>query len=387
MKKTTKNLPKLLVVRGSQPRMAEMNFYSNFNNMKIDFVGDKKTGWVVEDKIPKNINFVDLPLKPKWGIDPVTTLFGKSHAHQSWQELNGLEEYVKKTDVVNISDNFYFYSGQCGDLCAKYNKKLVAITWETIPHHPSSFIPPYSFNVSKVINRADLFIARSFKARDYLLSLGVDQNKIRVIYKGIDLSVFKPTSEKRRDGKIRLLYVGQLVASKGVIELLEAFKMLYRKNKNIELWICARSEGEPLEKKVVDYSHKLPIKWLANVGYDEIPDIFKKCDIYVQPSQDWRYLGILPGGNEWFSYSIMEAMAVGLPVVATGVGGIPEEIGDYNIYVRQKDVASTLGGLNRLIDNSDLRHEIGNKNVERSRKLFDMKTQAKITEEAILNLI
>lgn len=375
----------MAVVRGVQPRMAEINFYSQFDKLLIKFIGDKKTGWVVEEKIPKNIEFINLPLKPLWFFDPVTFLLGPMHAHRSWQHVEGLEPFLKNVDVVNVSDLFYFYCGQCARLARKLNKKLVAIVWENVPNHPSTFIPPYSFNVKVILENADLFIARSKKSRDYLLSIGADEKKIKVIYKGIDTNEFYPNF-KNKNKKIRILYVGQLVKSKGMEELLEAFGRLSLEFDNLELLICARSYGEPLEKKVEEMAKTLPIKWLGQVSYEKLPEIYREADIYCQLSCDWKYFGILPGGNDWFPYAVIEAMASGLPIVATNVGGIPEQIGTQNMKVKQSDAESAYGSLKELILNPRRRIQIGKTNVKRARQMFDLRKQAKKTEEAILKL-
>ncbi|MDO8657570.1 MAG: glycosyltransferase family 4 protein [Candidatus Levybacteria bacterium] len=376
----------MAVVRGVQPRMAEIYFYSHFKNIKIRFIGDKKTGWVVEDKIPKNIEFINLPLKPAWFIDPVTLFGGFSHSHQSWKYVANLEKYVNDVDIINISDMFYFYSGQCAYLSKKLDKKLVSIVWETIPNHISTYLPPYSFNVRSVLRNADLFIARSKTAKIYLDSIGVNEEKIKVIYKGIELKNFYPDFNYKPD-KIRILYVGQLVESKGINELLEAFVMLCKKFTNLELWICAKSLGEPMEKKVRDMVGKYPVMWLGNITYDKLPEIYRKCQIYCQLSQDWKYFGLLTGGNDWFPYTIIEAMASGLPIVTTNVGGIPEQVDTDNIFVKQKNVVSAYNGLKELILNPKKRLLIGRKNTLRVKRLFDIKKQAEDTENAILEII
>ena len=376
----------MAVIRGVQPRMTEINFYSNFKRIKIRAIGDKKTGWVVEEKIPKNVEYINLPLKPAWFFDPIIPFLGPLHAHRSWKYLENLEKYLKDVDVINISDMFYFYSGQCAHLAKKLNKKLVAVIWENIPNHLSTYIPPYSFNVRAVLKNADLFIARSWGSVLYLRSIGVEENKIKMIYKGTDTKKFYPDFNYKTE-KIRILYVGQLVSSKGVDELTKAFIKLSEEFDNLELWICQRSAGEPLEEKIKELSKKYNIRLLGHVSYDRLPEIYKQCQIYCQLSQDWKYFGILKGGNEWFPYTTIEAMASGLPVVATNVGGMPEQLGNENILVKQKDVNSTYKGLKELILNPQKRLLIGKKNAQRAKDLFDIRNQAEKTEEAILEVL
>lgn len=381
-----KNKKIVAVIRGVQPRMTEINFYANFKNISVRFIGNKSTGWIQESKIPKNVSFFNVKLKPAYLIDPVKIIFGKLQAHRWWSRIDRLEDYIKDVDVVNISDAFYFYSGQSAALAKKLNKKLVTIVWESIPNHPSTYIPPYSFNVRSVLKNTNLFIARSNMAKKYLLSIGADKNKIQVIYKGINQNRFYPQFNKKTN-KIKILYVGQLVKCKGLEDLLEAFIKLSKEFSNLELVICARSSGENLEKKVKKLAKLYPIKFLGHIEYDNLPAIYRQCDIYCQLSQDVKYFGILPGWNEWFSYSIIEAMSSGLPIVATNVGGIPEQVGEKNILIDQKDPKQAYQALKELIVNKKKRIEIGKSNAQRAKDLFDIIKQAKKTEEAILKIL
>lgn len=378
--------PRLLIVRGVQPRMTELLFYSHFKHFTVTMVGDKSTGWIVDAKIPRGIRFIDARLAPRWGFDPISTLLGPLHAHRSWQDVPGLNKLIQESDVVNISDAFYFYSGQAATLCHKYHKKLITIVWETIPRHISSYIPPYSMNVAAVIAQTTLFVARSYAAKKYIKSLGVDENKIRVVYKGIDTKLFTPAYSGKRN-VTRILYVGQLVKSKGIIELIDAFKKLSTEFHNVELWMCARSKHEELELFIKEAAKKYPITLLTSVPYGTLPTIYQKCDIYCQLSQEWKYIGIIPGGNEWFSYAILEAMASGLPIVTTGIGGTPEQVGNNNFLVEQKNMGAAYVALKKLILNRQLREEIGKKNTQRARIHFDIIKQAKKTEDAILQTL
>lgn len=384
--KSTKKRPLMAVVRGSQPRMAEMYFYGKFSQMKIRFIGDRDTGWVVDEHIPLTIDYIHSPLRPRWGFDPVTTFFGLYHAHRSWQWVDNLSELVREADVINTSDLFYFYSGQCAHLARTLNKKLVAVVWETVPYHISTYLPPYAGNVSAMLSQTDLFIARSKKAREYLLSIGADETKVRVIYKGVDLGLFG-RAPRLAASPLRILYVGQLVASKGVMELLAAFERVYQDFPDSELWLVGRSNGEPLRAVIDRYCTRLPIVVKEQVAYEQLPAIYHAAHIYCHLSCDWRYWGIIPGGNDWFPYAVLEAMAAGLPVVATSVGGIPEQLGGENFLVPQRTVEPVYRALKTLALAPGLRASLGAANRKRVEKMFEVTTQARETEAAILDLV
>lgn len=385
----TKSQKPLLLVARCQPRMAEMNFYSLFRHFRVRVVGAAKAGWVVEKDIPKNIEFVDLPLKPRWGFDPVTRWINPEQYHRSWQDLTGLEKHVREAAVVNISDTFYFSSGQSARLAATYGVKLVTVVWENIPHHPSSYIPPYCFNVWATLRHTDLFIARSQGAVGYLRSLGVDEEQIRQVYKGIDMQQFSPAKRKKQTDHITIVFVGQLVPSKGIEALLQAFERLWKEHPQVKLLLLGRSNGGTVSNQVEVKSRTLPIEMVQDLDYRLVPAMFRGADIYCHLSTNWKYLGILPGGNDWFPYSVLEAMASGLPIVATAVGGIPEQLGQAagNIYVPERDGEATYRALKELVGDEERRRRIGQANRLRAERMFDMVAQAKRTEKAIMEVL
>lgn len=370
----------MAVIRGTEARPAQVYFYNYFEKIAIKFIGHTiKKSFYPPKKLAK-IEYIKSPLKPVWLFDPAKLIYKKTD-HHSWAYHERLEEYVADCDILNITDCFYFFCRQAAILAQKLKKPLVVIVWETFPKHPSTYIPPYSFNVRAVLSIASLFIARSQKAKAYLNSIGVPDKKIKVIYKGVDLSHFYPARKKNR-GTVRILYVGQLAKVKGVDDLLAAFEKIYQKEKNIELWVCG---GGPLREMVLDLAKRAPVNYLNYVGYSDLPRIYRQCDIFCSPSKDFKYFSILPGGEEWFSYTLMEAMASGLPVVANFCGGVEEEVGGKNLLVNQGDIDSLVKALKRLIKDPDLREKIGRFNRRRTERFFDAKEQAKKTEEVIIN--
>ncbi len=370
--------PTMAVIRGV--RTSEALFYDRFENIKVKFIYLTPKPRDYPFKAQK-LDFVNLQLIPRYIVDPVK-MFGGSYTHRSWAKIAGLEDQLNTVDIINISDSLYAWSGDAANIAKKYNKKLVTVVWETIPDHPAVYIPPYSFNVKSVIANTDLFILRSQTARKFLHRFNINKSKVKVIYKGVDTSLFYPATEKV--GKnVKILYVGQLTSSKGVEDLLEVFSDLVEGIGYMELIIAGSG---PLSDKITKLAQKYPISYRGFVDYRALPKLYREADIFCSPSKYISFLG-LKIWEEFFSYTLMEAMASGLPIIATYSGGIPEELGENNLLVDPGDKIQLSAALSKLVTDGKLRRKLGSLNRKRAEKFFDLAKQSRQTEEAILSLL
>jgi len=377
MKKTEN--PRMAVVRAF-PRVSEFLFYTNFEKFKNILIGNSASVY----ETFKNYRGVDsklLRLRASRFIDPIKFLTGKS-THRSWSYFCGLEDAVKNADVINISDLFYFYCRQCAQLSKKIDKPLVSVIWETMPNHPARYLMPYSANIRKSVQACSLYILRSERSLAFTDSLKIPRSKVSMIYKGVDTNLFRP-AKGTGDNKVRILYVGQFVESKGVDDLLSVFCRLYKKYKNIELVMAGSGE---LELKINGLAQNHPINNLGYIDYFSLPDVYGNADIFCMPSRDLRYFGF-KFGEERFSYTLMEAMSSGIPIVSTKCGGIEEEVGEENFLANQGDSDQIYKYLEELILHEEVRAQIGKKNRKRAMNFFDAGKQARKTEAEILKII
>ncbi|OGH15122.1 MAG: hypothetical protein A3E68_02025 [Candidatus Levybacteria bacterium RIFCSPHIGHO2_12_FULL_39_39] len=382
--------PKMAVIRGI--RAAEALFYDAFKKTDIKFIyfSQNKVEYPIKTK---NLRLVNELLKPRYFCDPIAILNGGNYTNRSLIQIENLEKHIKNTDIVCLSDTFYSWCDQAANLCNKYNKKLVTVVWETIPNHPSKFVPPYNFYIKNVVKKTDLFLLRSKLALKFAENIGIPKGEIKVIYKGVDLKLFFPREKQMRkswpeanrpsDEKIKILYVGQLTKAKGVGDLLNIFVNLCNEFNNIELIVAGRGR---LEERIKSMAKKYPIKYLGFVNYFDLPQVYREADIFCSPSKDLRILGFKVW-EELFSYTLMEAMASGLPIVATKCGGIPEEIGDRNFLVKQGNREGMYNSLKSLIVSNEKRKFIGLFNRRRAEKMFDANMQAQETEKIILSIM
>jgi glycosyltransferase involved in cell wall biosynthesis len=139
------------------------------------------------------------------------------------------------------------------------------------------------------------------------------KNKTEVLYPAIEPRNFK--KKMRKTIRIGFLATRTSFYEKGGRELLEAFKILSKKYDNIELWIKSKVPNELLKK----YKN-LPIKVIEEnyLTRDELfKNFYQQLDIFCLPT----YI-------DSFGYSLLEAMSVGLPIVATSIFAIPEIVED-----------------------------------------------------------
>jgi len=168
--------------------------------------------------------------------------------------------------------------------------------------------------LQSLINRADAVrISTKHFASDALFK-NVVPDKISIIPFGIDTQRFSPASEAK---KLVYLFVGRLSRThyfKGVEILLRAFKAVSEKNSSAELWIVGdgdeRKNYEQLAGKLVIASH---VRFLGAVSDEELPTLYRQAAVFVLPSTDT---------SETFGIVLLEAMASGVPVIASRLPGV-----------------------------------------------------------------
>jgi len=195
-----------------------------------------------------------------------------------------------------------------------------------------------------------------------------------VVENGVPISVKSSVNkEKHKRGIIQILFLGNLTERKGIWSLIEAMQ-------NIEgavLNFVGGEEDVGIFKKVenqVNIKHLQKKIIIHGPQYGEAKNNFlRTADIFVLPS----YAEGLP-------ISLLEAMANGLPVIVTPVGGIPAVITDYQegILVRPGQVEELVNALNILIEDSHLRQEMGIAARKRCEEQFGIET----TVRKLLNL-
>jgi glycosyltransferase involved in cell wall biosynthesis len=230
------------------------------------------------------------------------------------------------------------------------------------------------------LSRSCLLTGCSPELVDRVRALGFPAERSRVIPYGVDVAAFSPAPERRQvwrrrlgipDGSPLLLGVGRMATKKGFQVLIEILPALVREFPDLRVVLAGggdllgrfREAARPFGARV---------QFPGPVLRDALPDLFRAADLFVLPAvHDAR------GNVDGLPNVILEAMASGLPAVASGISGIPLAVEDgvTGVLVPEGDREALLGALRRLLADPAAARAMG----ERGRR----KAETELTWDAV----
>ena len=357
---------------------------------------DKKNGNLSVKGYPfENPNFANSNNKLKAVLQTLSTCI----------EMNAKEI---DADIVHCHTWYAQFAGIIAKLC--YGIPLVITTHSLEPLRPwkreqlGRGYDASSWVEKTAIEMADAVIAVSKETKeDVLKHFNVDEEKIKVIYNGINLQEYVVTNETSTldefgidKNKPYVLFVGRITRQKGIIHLVNAIKYI---DANTQIVLCAGAPDTPEIAKEMEDSVAEVKKTRNNVIWidkmldkKEVIQLYSHAEVFCCPSI-----------YEPFGIINIEAMACETAVVASAVGGIKEVVvhGETGLLVPvsqqneapfepidpeqfSKDLAS---GINELVDNKELRNKMAKNGRKRVESTFDWTAIAKQVEELYKSLI
>ena len=255
-----------------------------------------------------------------------------------------------------------------------YSRKIPTVV--TVHHYMcDGEMDPYSTNIQKIHYRTDLkwFIRKSISLSSAVTAVScytanhikkeLDlHRRVRVIYNGVDEGFFVP-SKKREGSPVLVLFCGNLTRRKGVHWLPSIANRL--KNGIVIHYTegLRKSRCRFVEKNIIS---------IGQLPFRDMPEIYQGHDILLAPTV-----------REGFGLTVAEAMACGLPVVASNCSAIPEvvEEGKGGFLCPVGDVDAFAEKINILADSPKLRREMGEYNRSKVEKQFTVDRMVKEYQE------
>jgi glycosyltransferase involved in cell wall biosynthesis len=239
----------------------------------------------------------------------------------------GVMRQLKNKFKYNVIDAHFGYpDGRAATLLGKWLNMPVTITLRgtEVPHSKEKLRRIF---LIKALRDATRLFSVSSSLKKHAISLGIDEDKIRVIGNCIYIEKFHPVEKKQAREVLGiqnttkvLSTVGALVERKGFHRVIEILSTLVNNHPDILYLIVggASAEGdwtERLKQQVETLDLSSYVRFLGPKPPTELPSILSASDLFV-----------LPTSNEGWANVLLEAMACGLPIVTTDVGGNAEVV-------------------------------------------------------------
>ena len=235
---------------------------------------------------------------------------------------------VKSSKIVHAHGHPYLTSLVAAKLAKRYNKPFVLTQHNTFIEYKNLFDKVERLNDlaigKETLKEADKIITVSNATKDYVLSLGAKPKKVKVIYNGVDLERFRPSAEKREEMRKNLgipqnskvaITVRRLVFKNGVDTLIECANIVAKENPNIIFLVVGKGPDQSsVQMRAQQLGIENNFRLTGFVKDDDLAFYYNAADFFVLPSKSGEGLPLVA----------LEAMACGLPVIATDVGGISE---------------------------------------------------------------
>lgn len=216
----------------------------------------------------------------------------------------------------------------------------------------------YDFFLKLTVKRSDTIITVSKYLQSKLLELYPSvQNKVEVVYEGVEFdSLDDSKNDLFFDGKeTEILFVSTLYGYKNADQLIKAFAQLKQEkieDKELRLKIIGNdptggSRLQSLKLLVKKSGVETSVDFLGYIPHEQILSHYKRASVFVFPSS-----------VETFGLPPLEAMACGVPVIASNRMSVPEVIGDAGLVVDPDDIDAITLAIKKIIQNKDLRQKL-----------------------------
>ena len=288
-----------------------------------------------------------------------------------------IKNYIKKNKIDIVYTNS-IKSDIYGSIASWMSKR--PCIWHLHDRISADYFPHNLCKLLIFLSRhfTNKIICNSLATKDAFLEAGGDEEKAEVILNGIDTDRFN--IERRVDGEVKkIAMIGRISPWKGQKVFIQAAKEIIKQRKDINFYIAGsvlfgeEDYKKEIEKLVSQNGLSDKLEFLGFI--EDIPLFLSDIDILVHAS-------VIP---EPFGLSVAEAMAAGLPVVASRAGGILEMIkdGENGLLYEPGNYKELAKSILRVLDDKDLALRLSHNAKETVKNRFNIKDSVKRIEEVL----
>ena len=295
-----------------------------------------------------------------------------------------LDEWGRRTDFLRLYQAVYVglrlqkmginhlhahFAGMAARTAFWINK-FFSITFSFTAHANDIFSPrQFEIRLDKLVDSARAIVTETdYAARFLCEQFPRRSDRVHRIYNGLDLTEFGRADFSSTPPLI--IAVGRLIPKKGFSDLIRSCALLAERGKSFRCEIIGEGPlGEALRRQIDDMHLQNNVELIGAKPQTQLRGRLAAANVFVLPS-----VMDPDGGMDNLPTVIMEAMATGLPVVSTNIGGIPEMIIDNEtgFLVQPGDAAAIADAIETVINDSSSAARLGHSGYERARTLFSI---------------
>ncbi|MBW4431538.1 MAG: glycosyltransferase family 4 protein [Pelatocladus maniniholoensis HA4357-MV3] len=312
---------------------------------------------------------------PKIKIYTAPVLFtgrGGAHIYPPWKIWQVVNDF--QPDLVQVEEEVF---SLCAFELAVWSrltgKPLVVFGWENMERNlpkPRHWVRQF------VLNTAQLILPGNQDGANLLRQWGYTGLMEVMPQMGVDTSLFSPRlSEGGKNQEFRIGFLGRLVPEKGIDTIFAAARLLRERSLKYQIIICGSgSYEESLRQEAQKQQIADLVIWRGSVRHEQAPEELSQFHVLVLPSRTtdtWK---------EQFGHVLIEAMAMGVPIVGSNSGEIANVIGQNDLVFPEGDAHTLAAILEKMIREPNWRQELRNYVISRVEQHY---THERIAERLI----
>lgn len=247
---------------------------------------------------------------------------------------------IKAVHLHTAADGSFRRNSQLIRMIRMFDKRII------LHIHASRFKDFFNESTEKgkndilyILNCTDRLIVLSRSWKEWFMSQGMAEEKITVLHNITPNPTYIPEA-KTEDGRLHLLFMGEIGHRKGVFDILKALRDHQEEIAGkIELRIGGNRQEELLLSRIKEYGLEDMVIFEGWVSGEKKLRLLNWADVYI-----------LPSFNEGLPISILEAMSYGCPIISTPVGGIPEVVTDNGTLVTPGDTEEIFAAIRKYLN-------------------------------------
>jgi len=327
--------------------------YAKLPEIEVDFVTSSFDEQLHLENFGGNVTIHRLPIgKNQNNIHYQTKKELLQYAWQSYRYARKLTK-EKKYDLSHS-----FFSVPCGfvSMLLKWEfgiPYIVSLRGSDVPGYSERFGLLYKVitPIIKFIWQQSYFVISCSQGLRDLALQALPKKEIGVVNNGIDINEFFPDHSKVNPDQFQIVCISRVTPRKGIRFLVQAFKVLAGRYTQIRMIIAGEgNELESLRQLVQGLGIEDKVVFLGAVPHDKVLEHYQKANVFVLPSL-----------NEGMSNTMLEALACGLPIVATDTGGTKELVrdGKNGLIVKMKDSHDLVEKIEKIMLDRELEKRMG----------------------------